>query len=406
MKGKRMEKRLGKSVIMTVFMAVIMLSVIMLFMLSEVAAIGISPSIRKVYFEPGLDKEYYVHIINNEKKDMNVSLSVGGSMKEYIILEEDRLELKSYEPRIKAYYRLNLPEEMLPGTWKGEIVLEEEAEEIQFSQESIVKAKMSLASEIDIVVVPEGKYIEAELEAMDTEKTGNLDFRIDIDNIGSRDIFETRAEIEVNSPTGELETKLNTGIAYVKKHSKTQLNAATPVSVIGLEQGEYHAKARVYYDGLVLEREDDFLIGEPTINLNKICMNPAGNDTYKFNFTLMSNWNKIITDVYIELDVFDKNGDNTLSTKSAPFDVNPYENKTSYLYGDINNLNESKIFVKVIYGSEIMQYEYLPDEIMEPRGNSKVNEILIRVLLIFMIVIISSLHIHRIFIKNKRKIFK
>lgn len=378
---------------------------LMIVLLYEVSALGISPSTRKVYFEPNLEKTYYVNIINNEKKDMIVNLSVSGDMKECISFEKRSIEFKSYEHRKKVNYKLNLPSEMMPGIWNAEILIEEAGR--PFVQGNIITATMSIASDISIVVVPEGKHIIGELKAKDTDKLGNLDFTIDLENIGSKDILKTNADIKIFSSDGSVIAILKTNIAGLKRNSKTLLRASAPVSTIeNLKEGEYSAKASIYYDGLMIGSKDNFMVGEPSVNIS-IFAYDLGNQAYRFNFTASSNWNKKIEDIFIDLDVFDINGNAILSTRSSPFSIEPEKKSTLFLYGDMPLINGSLILVKVVFDDRIMQYEYMAEDLLVAPDDKikKIEKIAIYKLILFIIALAFALiHVYFLYLYRIKKV--
>ncbi|MCK5024984.1 MAG: hypothetical protein KAS15_00220, partial [Nanoarchaeota archaeon] len=101
---------------------ILLLLLISMFLLYDVLALGISPSTREVYFEPGLERTLSYHIINNENKNISVSLAVSGDFKDYIILNDSIVDMPDTEEKRKLYYTLNFPPEIEPGNWKAEII--------------------------------------------------------------------------------------------------------------------------------------------------------------------------------------------------------------------------------------------------------------------------------------------
>lgn len=344
---------------------ILLLILIMLFLLYDAAALGISPSTRKIYFEPGLEKEYYCHIINNEKNNISAAISVTGDMKDYILLKDTIVEMSSEETKKRIYYTLKLPLELNPGIWNAVITAAETIPGPGFGgydeKGSTISATISVASIINIVAVPEGKYITAELDAKDVEAKSNLFFNINIENLGHKDISEVMASIDIYSAEGLFITSISTAKEELKKHSRSQIKAILPLSGIKeIKEGRYYANAEIYYDGLAAEAADSFLIGEPYMNIINASLERVGNNTYRFDTALNSRWNSVIHEASLTLEIADKNRNLVSTLQSAPFDIEPYHHMTIPIYAEIPayNLYGGTLKIKASFEGKISEAAY------------------------------------------------
>lgn len=345
----------------------LLLILITIFLLYESTALGISPSIREVYFEPGLEKEYSFHIINNEEKNISVSISVTGEVKDYILLDDYEVELSGDETKKKVYYTLKLPEDMKPGTWKASIIAAEKTKDALSETESIISASISVASVLHIMVIPEGRYLKAELDAEDAEITGNLSFNIGLGNIGNKHISKVNAAIGIYSPDGLLIAKLNTDTIELKAYSEAQLTAVLPLSdVKDIREGEYYANAVIYYGNLAEEATDSFLIGDPHLSIINASVFNLDNNTYRFDIGLMNHWNSMIPEARVILELADKDGSIFSTIQPAPFDIEPDYYKTIMLYDDIpvDKIYGSTLYIRAVYAGMTTENKYNIEDIM------------------------------------------
>jgi len=144
------------------------LLVVLLVMLltPNIMAIGITPGRTTIDFEAGLEKEIEFKVINNEHKNMRVSLF---SMMEdglgSIILFEDYLDFEPSESEKILRYKIKLPAELTPGLHIGEIIAVETPRASE--ADTFVGATIAVVSQLYIYVPCPGKCIEADLEVLD-----------------------------------------------------------------------------------------------------------------------------------------------------------------------------------------------------------------------------------------------
>lgn len=395
---------------------ILLLLLITLVLLYDVLALGISPSTREVYFEPGIEKTLSYHIINNENKNISVSLAVSGDLKDYIILNDSIVDVPDTEEKRKLYYTLNFPSEIEPGNWKAEIIATSRSS-VKAGTSSgpgnTITASMSIASEISVIAASPDNYLIAELDAHDVPENGSLHFDIAMNNLGDKNLHNVFAAISIYSPEGTLIIEFDTSMKDIRKHSKSHIQASLPVySIDNLTYGKYYANAAVYYDGLTAKSRDEFKVGEPEIIVSNITLFKVGDNAYRFDIDTISEWNSPINGAYVILDVKDIAGSLMPQLKSYLFDIVPMEHKIITLYAELDESEEKRLHNATIYLTTIaegntLENIYFVEDILKSRierSLQQIKEVLVsiwfRILIILIILSVAALHIRILYVRN------
>ncbi len=395
---------------------ILLLLLISMFLLYDVLALGISPSTREVYFEPGLERTLSYHIINNENKNISVSLAVSGDLKDYIVLNDSIVDMPDTEEKIKLYYTLKFPSEMESGKLKSEIIATSRSlvkAGTSSGSSNTITASMSIASEISVIAASLDNYLIAELDAHDVPENGSLHFDIAMNNLGDKNIHNVFAAISIYSPEGTLIIQFDTLMKDIRKHSKSHIQASLPVyNLDNLTPGRYYANAAVYYDGLAAESRDEFKVGEPEIRISNISLFRAGDNAYRFDIDTISEWNSPINGAYVILDVKDIAGSLMPQLQSYLFDIGPMGNEIITLYAELDEFGEERLHNATIYLTTVaegntLENIYLVEDILKSRierSLQQIKEVLVsiwfRILIILIILAAAVLHIHRLYVRN------
>ena len=91
---------------------------IILVIINQAMALGITPGRTTIDFQPGLEKEIEFSVINNEQKDMRVLFRAEGELARYITLkaESSIVEFSASESEKKFAYAVKLPESLSGGS--------------------------------------------------------------------------------------------------------------------------------------------------------------------------------------------------------------------------------------------------------------------------------------------------
>ncbi|MEA3514872.1 MAG: hypothetical protein U9R34_05315 [Nanoarchaeota archaeon] len=397
---------------------ILLLLLITLFILYDTLALGISPSTREVYFEPGIEKTLSYHIINNEQKNISVSLAVSGDFKDYILLNDSIVDMLDTEEKIKLYYTLKFPQEMESGKWKSEIIATSKSSVkagTSSGSGNTITASMSIASEISVIAASLDNYLIAELDAHDVPENEIPYFDIAMNNLKDKNLHNVFAAIIIYSPEGKPIMQFNTSMKDLKKHSKSHIQASLPANHIdNLAPGRYYANATVYYEGLAAESGDEFKIGNPEIKISEISLFKAGDNTYRFEIDTISEWNSPISQAYITLDINDIAGSLVPQLQSYLFDMEPMGNEIITIYAELEEHDEERLhnattYVTTIAEGNSLENIYFVENILKSRIKRSLQQIKealmsvwFRILLILILLAIAGLHIHRLYIRHNK----
>jgi len=351
----------------------ILLIILILMLVKNVAALGIGPAYKTLDFRPELNQTIALHLYNTGNQESTLIISSSGDLTDYIKIKNQSITLIKNDSFKTVYYEINLPKTLKPGTYE-EIIKATEAPKKSNSSGTITSS-LSLTHKLTLNVPPHGKYIDISLDI------NNTNFMISLKNIGEKNISNADAEIIIYENEEKIFNITTKSIALEpeeKKELKTTWNTQ--------KIGEYQAVVTINYDELKTKIERDFNIGEINIKINKIIINDFKlGEIAKLDIYLVSNWNKIIKDVYADV-VINKN---TIRTESV--DIKPEETKVIPAYWDTKNLNKGTYDAQLIvhYKNKIFEksFDVLVSENkveIKPAFNTKYIYVLL--LIIFIII--------------------
>jgi len=330
------------------FLAGILLVILVL---PGVAALGITPGRTTIDYEPGLEKEIQISVLNNEHKPMKVIIT--SVMKEdlqgAVTLFQDYLEFMPSEERKDLNYNIKLPEGMPPGLHTGEII----ALEVPKSdlEENTVGATIAVVSQIYIYVPCPGKCIELGLEVLDAETDSLATFIVPVISRGELDIKDLRATIDIYRASEKI-TTLETDYSSLESGKRTELSAKWNVSV---EQGDYKAKITAFYDGQTEYYEEDFTVGEKMVSIESIIVNDFQlGEIAKLQILVANKWSEELKEVYANLLVYNDREQVMADIKSATDSIPGLSKKELVAYWDTAGVKEGEYSGKlmVVYGEK------------------------------------------------------
>ncbi|MDA1197265.1 MAG: hypothetical protein O2779_04860 [Nanoarchaeota archaeon] len=288
---------------------------------SQVLAIGVSPARKVVHFEPNLDTTITQKVFNNENKDMKVVLYARGELQENIQFVEDLLLISSSEETRDFSYRLRLPADIgKPGLHSTEIVVMELPGSFNAEDQSSVSAVASVISELYVRVPFPDKYAEAKLVIESSGVNNPVRFVMPIFNYGSQRIVKAKASIEIQGATYEQIGLVETNEVGLEKDGEGKLVATW--SKQDLNPGVYHAKATLEYDGETMVLEENFRVGDLSIEIIDLKADKFRLGTISaIDMYLENKWNNDISDIYAIMTVTDTEGTDYAQEKTSTIDL-------------------------------------------------------------------------------------
>ena len=129
-------------------------------------------------------------------------------------------------------------------------------------------------------------------------------FKITVSNLGSEDITASD-EVDIFDSSGTKVATVYAGSTSIKPKESGELFASWEAKDV--QPGVYRTVATVRYNGATVTAENSFLVGGLVVNIIDVSVGTIQKDSIgKFNVKIDSLWNDEITDVYVEIFVFEK----------------------------------------------------------------------------------------------------
>ncbi len=316
--------------------------------LQNVSSIGITPGRTTINFEPGLHKEVSFSILNSENKDMSVVFTVSGDLSESITLNQAYAEFSASDSSKSFTYTVDLPQKLSePGLHETEIVALEMPKDIK-EKGALVGATVAVATQLHVYVPYPNKYLEAELNVVESGEDGKIVFLIPVVNRGKLDIVDAKAVIDIY-------TKLNEKVATIESDVKS-LNSLERKELVAewqpdVNPGKYLVVATVVYDNEVTKVEKEFNVGEMLLEIKEIVVKDFElGGIAKFNALVENKWSNDLENAYLNLIVYNDKGEVMADFKSPTYKIKALSKTEMVCYWDTAGVHEGtydgKLFLK------------------------------------------------------------
>ncbi|MEK6848586.1 MAG: hypothetical protein AABX65_03055 [Nanoarchaeota archaeon] len=307
------------------------------------SALGVSPGRTTIDFEPSLQKTIDFVVFNSEHKNMQVLLSVKGTLKNYITLSKREENFLAGEESKSFSYTLNLPDSLTPGKQTAEIAILEVPELTEEEKAASVYASLAVITQLQVFVPYPGKYAEFEINSV--SDNGRTLFILPVNNRGKFDIAKAKAIIDVYSGTNEKIQSLTTDEKEIKAGGVEELYASLDSAL----PGNYRAVATLVYDGETLQKEKTISVGQALIEVESIEIGDFSlGGIAKFNVLASNQWNQEIKDVSVQLILYDSKGEAVGNFKSANYDIPALSKKNLIAYWDTIGVIEGVYDTKLV----------------------------------------------------------
>jgi len=288
---------------------------LIVFLSSNVIAIGITPGRTTFDFEPGSMKEVEFTVVNSDNLDMNVIVLIQGDLNESIAVSENSFKMAASEKEKKLKYTFTMPNELKPGLHKAEVVVIQLPEKSGTS-DAFIGAAVGVATQIHIYVSYPGKYAEGEMNIV--SESGKVNFVIPVHNRGDLDLKKVKAKIDIFSPVNEKIASVDTNEISLLSGERREVVASWQLSV---SPGTYRAVATLIYDEQTAKIEKHFDVGEQILKLDQVEVNDfVLGGIAKFEMLVDNQWSQNIN-AYAQMLVYNKEGSVMADFKSANYDI-------------------------------------------------------------------------------------
>jgi hypothetical protein len=394
--------------------------ILMLLLINNIHALGITPGRTTLNYEPGFEKEIEFSILNNEHKNMQVMLMVNGGLNSSVTLYNGLIDFSASETSKQFKYKFKAPDEIakIPGLHTADII----ALEIPKSNEAgtFVGATLAVVSQIYVYVPCPGKCIDADLNVFDAEQNATATFAVPVINRGKTGIGEVRAVIDIYTPLNQKVETIETDYYSLEPGARTELTGKWFVNV---NSGNYLAKANVFYDGESKSFEKQFAVGIQALSIESILVsNFRLGEIAKLQILVENKWNQELKSVFANLLVYNNDNQAMADIKSASEIIPALSKKELIAYWDTVGVKEGeyngKLMVK--YGEKTADKNLIlkvsEDSLdvagvgyaIRPSGGKGINitSILLALVIILLIVNLAwFVFFRRIIGKSKKKKF-
>ncbi len=313
---------------------------------SNVSALGIAPAISEHAFTPGMEKTITLKIVNSEKSDSSVFISVDGELADYITIDTPEFEMTKDMEFKKISYTFKLPNDIgKPGPHESRILINTKPKGTE-SKGTQIAAKVVVYSRLRVFVPYPGEYAEIKLIAPNFNVGKTSYFGVEINNLGTEDFFAD-SFIEVLSP-------LNAEIASLVGDRAPVKSKETELVSIGWTPeaaGNMLAVSEVVYGEEQKSAKDEkkFAVGNPDIEIVNISAdNFRLGGIAKFEIIIKSAWNEPIGDVYATFIIQDENGELYSRHTSEHVSISEMGMQRIPAYLETDKLSERRYQMKVI----------------------------------------------------------
>ena len=297
-----------------------------LFFVSSVSALGITPAIKNINFEPLGEVNITFYVLDASENEFYDVVIRGGDLTEYSSINTDTVRGNG-----AFVLTIRFPEKIeQPGEHAVSVSIKERA-----SESSFIQTIVEVGATIKAFVPYPGIYGDLTLNILD----GNVDEKIPVElyviNRGNNPLEIKKVYVDFISSDHTLSKSLNFtpytipvfGDRYFRKYLDTS----------GMKPGNYIGRARVDYSDLTREVNKSFRIGSLFVNITNFTNLIVGKGIQKFHVSVENGWNSPILGIYVDVSINnDLNESRTFRTPSI--DLNPWEEKTIESYFDADGM--------------------------------------------------------------------
>jgi len=389
-----------------------------IWIISNLYAIGITPGRTSINFEPNLHKKISFSILNSEHKEMSVVLSIRGNLSKYVTLNQTSVDFTASEESKSLSYEVNLPSSLRsPGKHRVEIIALELPKKFSetMSQNSMFMATVAVVTQLDIEVPYPNKYAEASVNVVSSPD--KVVFVIPVINKGKLDIASAKARIDIYTKLNEKINTIETDSIPIKSLKREDLSAEWITTDVN--PGDYFVKVTVFYDDNSINLEKSFKVGERTLEVVEIKVkNFHLGEIAKFNAIVENKWSEEIKNAYLEIKIYNNENEVMADFKSPTYNLPPLSQTEMVSYWDTAGVAEGEYDgnLKLIYEEQSLEKNInlkitednievlgLTGKVIVKRtGKSNLQTILIFVIVGLILMNIFWFIIIRKFLKNRK----
>jgi len=356
---------------------------------------GISPAKININFEPNTESIIQFKLFGYEEIDTQIGCPD--------ILVLDKIEpSKDYQI---VYLKLSFQNKMEnPGKNVCSIKF---FEKTLNSNPNGIATATAVGGMILINVPYPGLYAELDLTSHNINKDDPLNFHMVVTNKGERKLENIKVDIKIFDSENVLVKTLSTDKVSIPQFEFRETDLIWDSN--GFESGVYKAIAELDYGGEELAiDEESFIIGTIYVGFVNATKQGIPFQINPFNIIIDSWWGNPINNVFAEVYLQNKSGDNIEFFKTISLDLKPWETTTLTGFLDALNISEgeynAKIIIKYENNETIKDWQYqLISKSNDHSFLESLNKIISNPIYILIIIIVIIISIDIIYLLKRKK---
>ncbi len=360
----------------------VLLVVVVIFFISNVFALGISPAIFDVDFTSGGEYEF-TFSVSSDNPDQIMDLDLGGPLAKY-----GTLSAKEVIGSGTFNVKLKLPQEAeTPGPNRIAVMVSERKPE-----EGFIGTRVEIRGTIIVHVPYPGRYAEADLNIGDGNVDSFIPFSLSISNKGKEDLYIS-SQVQIFEDNGNP--------VYSLSFDPFSLNAGESknfrrlLNTTDYKPGNYLAKTIINY-GNEIKIDKKFRIGYLFVNITNFTQELPNSGIQKYFIGIESRWNGDVDSVYADVNI--SNSTKEIIFRTPSISLPKWENGILEGYVDTTQLEGLyNAGVKLSYlGKETSAYGKLNVYRRE------INMFIISAIIIGIIIILLAIFIIWMIVKKRK----
>jgi len=366
-----------------------------------VVAIGVSPPLFKVNYEPGKVQEFSHNIVNGDDKPIHATINVSDTLAPYIELYETEVDV----PALGSYpvqYKLTHPPELRPGWNKGKIHIIDTTER----GGGMFSIAVGVVAEVRIFSPYPDLYAEGSFAVPSVNEGEDVGYTLKLYNRGELDITGSSVDLAFRYDDGTLVAKASEDNIDMVSMGSYTVSGSLPAK--DFKKGLYYADAAYHY-GPELELTKKFQVGSYEVEILNHTDELYAASITPMTISVRSMWNGDISSVYCTVKV---NGEEykSLDQKLAPFAEHTftvYIDDISFQVGETH-----KATITAHYGNDetsktadmnVVDKQFVPQETEEPQGWTSTLGALAASQTVYLVIAVLLLIIINIILLRRRK---
>lgn len=314
--------------------------ILLVLTIGNILALGVTPGKKTLNYPGDLNGTFSFKVLNSENKDFDVFLSVSGELADYITLKDNYYHFSSKQDFKEFVYSLNIPEDLSYGEHSGQIIISEANIEGK-----TFGGNLGVVMGVYVFVPYPSRYIESDLTVYNVPN--KTVFLIPVVNKGEDKLNTVSAVIDIYSLGEKIET-LNSDSIELDSMERGDIVIENNENLFG----NFQAHVILNYDGEIAEFDDEFKIGELSLDIYDLFIEDFElGSIVEMEVLIQNKWTEPLNGVYATLILKNESGD-VVNINSVPENIDAFSKKRVPLYWDTSNIARGNY-----YGELIVKYK-------------------------------------------------